>query len=227
MLETTTQTTPLIVIALAALFVVFIVVLVISMVALSKANKALELSEQSRLEKLIEDSVPRYLGFKGRKLLKEAVREELNNERHDSFVSKNESVTVHKQNPSAQGVLENTQIVEPIKETQSGPVSEGISLPTPIMLYTGSYSTGSFRHITTDPDDKTIFTICAKDKDAEEGVLNIDPNAYGKVLQTPDYLKNACSCSGNGSIIHIVQMGRVIKSKGVWTVADPVIVEFN
>ena len=212
--------------------VAVIVALVISLMALNKAKAVLKINAKPNLEKIVEEYVPRYLGYRGRRLITEAVREEMaeahnahkvpevNREPYSSPVYQQQQHEVNKEK-------EQQPSPAPIKESQPEHAAEEISLPTPITLYTGSYSTGAFRHITTSPDDKTIFTIYANDKDAEEGVLNIDASAYDKVSETPDYLKNACSYSGAGSKIRIVQVGRVVKENGSWVVKDPVIAEFN
>jgi hypothetical protein len=54
---------------------------------------------------------------------------------------------------------------------------------------------------------KTIFTITAESKDAVEGVLNIDINAFDKIILTPDYLEGACTYSGSGSQLRVIQPG--------------------
>ena len=116
-----------------------------------------------------------------------------------------------------------TKVDEKAKE--EGPVE--IQLPEPVTIYTGSYRTGSFRHTTLTPDEKTIFTITAESKDAVEGVLNIDVNAYDKIAQTPDYLEGACTYSGSGTQLQVIRTGTVYKDNGSWVVNDPIIAEFK
>lgn len=219
-----------VIVLVAISYVAIIVALVISLRALNKAKKALKINARPHLESIVEEYIPRYLGYRGKRHVKDVVQEVL----AEGHIA--QKVPEQKMEPYSSPVYQKLEMHEPteqqpapaqIQEPQPEPVAEGISLPAPITLYTGSYSTGAFRHITASPDDKTIFTIYANDKDAEEGVLNIDASAYDKVTETPDYLKNACSISGAGTQLRVLQTGKVVKENGSWVVKEPVIAEFN
>ena len=110
-------------------------------------------------------------------------------------------------------------------ETEKAPVE--IPLPEPVTLYTGICKDGAFKHVTTVPDSKTIYTIYADSKDAVTGILNVDQSAYDKIAQTPDYLQNACVYSGNGTQLKVTKTGTVLKENGTWVVKEPIVAEFN
>ncbi len=212
---------------LIILLIAVILTLVIALIALFKAKKALEKSERYRIESISKDVIRRYIEFEGGQQIKSIVHDELTKQQGKPVA---QAPITQKPEPVAQAAEPVTAepekpIEEQPKEHQDGPVE--IVLPKPVTLFTGSYSTGAFRHITPVPDEKTVFTIYTDSADAEEGVLNIDESAYAKVAQTPDYLRNACSYSGTGTQLRVVQTGKVVKENGTWVVKEPIIAEFN
>ena len=199
-----------------------IIALAAAALAFLKANKALEKSSRDRIDRLARKTFDQQFDtFYGQKI---------KNLVHDEFVKQQAKAGPVAKDvasaPSSEGDDNNsaeTKVDEKAKD--EGPVE--IQLPEPVTIYTGSYRTGSFRHTTHTPDEKTIFTIMAESKDAVEGVLNIDVNAYDKIAQTPDYLEGACTYSGSGTQLHVIQTGTVYKDNGSWVVKDPIIAEFK
>ena len=207
---------------LLAALILAIIALAAAVLAFLKANKALEKSSRDRIDRLarktFDQQFDTFYGLKIKNLF------------HDEFVKQQAKAGPVAKDvasaPSSEGDDNNsaeTKVDEKAKE--EGPVE--IQLPEPVTIYTGSYRTGSFRHTTHTPDEKTIFTIMAESKDAVEGVLNIDVNAYDKIAQTPDYLEGACTYSGSGTQLHVIQTGTVYKDNGSWVVKDPIIAEFK
>ena len=219
--KTLTQINVLVVIILVAI----IITLIIALIALSKAKEALDNSENHRKETI--NDIRRYIGFDGRPQIRNIVREELDKQQNKAVAQSSKEQKSTPVDPPAKP--EKTEPVKPVeeqpKEPQDGP--KVIDLPKPVTLFTGSYSTGAFRHITSAPDEKTVFTIYVDNADAVEGVLSIDESAYAKVAQTPDYLKNACSYSGTGTQLRVIQTGKVVKENGAWRVTEPIIAELN
>lgn len=216
------------ILTLIIVLVATILSLVIAIAALIKANKALKnRRDDNHIYHIAKDAMNRYMGFEGGQKIKSLVQEELAKlqRKQDDLtsVAQKPEPTVAPAGTETKGL--ETPIVAQTNEPQNGPVE--ITLPEPVTLFTGSYSTGVFRHITPAPDDKTVFTIYTESADANEGVLNIDESAFEKVVQTPDYLNNACLYSGAGIRLHIVQTGKVIKKNGEWKVIEPIIAEFN
>ena len=207
---------------LLAALILAIIALAAAVLAFLKANKALEKSSRDRIDRLARKTFDQQFDtFYGQKI---------KNLVHDEFVKQQAKAGPVAKDvasaPSSEGDDNNsaeTKVDEKAKE--EGPVE--IQLPEPVTIYTGSYRTGSFRHTTHTPDEKTIFTIMAESKDAVEGVLNIDVNAYDKIAQTPDYLEGACTYSGSGTQLHVIQTGTVYKDNGSWVVKDPIIAEFK
>ena len=207
---------------LLAALILALIALAIAVFAFIKANKALEKSSRDRIDRLARKTFDQQFDtFYGQKI---------KNLVHDEFVKQQaKTVSVAKDVasvPSSEGDDNDsaeTKVDEKAKE--EGPVE--IQLPEPVTIYTGSYRTGSFRHTTLTPDEKTIFTITAESKDAVEGVLNIDVNAYDKIAQTPDYLEGACTYSGSGTQLQVIRTGTVYKDNGSWVVNDPIIAEFK
>ena len=115
--------------------------------------------------------------------------------------------------------------IEPKTENLPSDEPNEISLPEPVSIYVGSYKTGSFKYSSPGPDDKTIYCITTSSKDSIEGVINLDPNAYRKVGETPDYLEGACIVSGDGLQVKVTKPGSVIKKDGKWEVSDQIEVE--
>lgn len=212
---------------LIIVLIAVILTLVVALIALFKAKKALEKSEGYRIERISKDVIRKYMGFEGGQQIRSIVHEELTKQQ-----GKPVAQVPITQKPEPVAPASKSETAEPVKpveeqpqETQDGHVE--IVLPKPVTLFTGSYSTGAFRHITPVPDEKTVFTIYTDRADVEEGILNIDESAYAKVAQTPDYLRNACSYSGTGTQLRVVQTGKVIKENGAWVVKEPIIAEFN
>lgn len=207
---------------LLAALILALIALSIAVFAFLKANKALEKSSRDRIDRLARKTFDQQFDtFYGQKI---------KNLVHDEFMKQQaKTVSVAKDVasvPSSEGDDNDsaeTKVDEKAKE--EGPVE--IQLPEPVTIYTGSYRTGSFRHTTLTPDEKTIFTITAESKDAVEGVLNIDVNAYDKIAQTPDYLEGACTYSGSGTQLQVIRTGTVYKDNGSWVVKDPIIAEFK
>ena len=193
--------------------------------AFLKATKALEKASRDRIERIARKTFEQQFDLSYNQKIKNLV--------HDEFVkqqAKIEPVSQGDAQPQAPSSDVKSGAEAPVQEKpetdkEDGPVE--IPLPEPVTIYTGSYRTGSFRHTTLTPDEKTIFTIIAESKDAIEGVLNIDVNAYDKIAQTPDYLEKACTYSGAGTQLRVIQTGTVYKDNGLWVVKDPIIAEFH
>lgn len=203
---------------LLAALILALIALVIAVFAFLKANKALEKSSRDRIDRLARKTFDQQFDtFYGQKI---------KNLVHDEFVKQQAKAVPVTSVPLSQDDDSSPAKTEGAEESkEEGPVE--IQLPEPVTIYTGSYRTGSFRHTTLTPDEKTIFTITAESKDAVEGVLNIDVNAYDKIAQTPDYLEGACTYSGSGTQLHVIQTGTVYKDNGSWVVKDPIIAEFK
>lgn len=199
-----------------------LIALAVAVLAFLKAQKAMEKTSRDRIDRLARKTFDQQFDLIYGQKVKNLV--------HDEFVkqlAKPASVSKDAANvPSPQGngnAAAETISAEAPKE--DGPVE--ISLPEPVTIYTGSYRTGSFRHTTLTPDEKTIFTITADSKDAVEGVLNIDVSAFDKITLTPDFLEGACRYSGTGTQLHVIQTGTVYKENGSWIVKEPIIAEFK
>lgn len=203
---------------LLAALILALIALAIAVFAFLKANKALEKSSRDRIDRLARKTFDQQFDtFYGQKI---------KNLVHDEFVKQQAKAVPVTSVPLSQDDDSSPAKTEGAEESKDeGPVE--IQLPEPVTIYTGSYRTGSFRHTTLTPDEKTIFTITAESKDAVEGVLNIDVNAYDKIAQTPDYLEGACTYSGSGTQLHVIQTGTVYKDNGSWVVKDPIIAEFK
>lgn len=203
---------------LLAALILALIALAIAVFAFLKANKALEKSSRDRIDRLARKTFDQQFDtFYGQKI---------KNLVHDEFVKQQAKAVPVTSVPLSQDDASSPANTEGAEESKDeGPVE--IQLPEPVTIYTGSYRTGSFRHTTLTPDEKTIFTITAESKDAVEGVLNIDVNAYDKIAQTPDYLEGACTYSGSGTQLHVIQTGTVYKDNGSWVVKDPIIAEFK
>ncbi|MBQ6302287.1 MAG: hypothetical protein IJK75_07870 [Bacteroidales bacterium] len=199
-----------------------LIALAVAVLAFLKAQKALEKTSRDRIDKLARKTFDQQFDmFYGQKI---------KNLVHDEFVKQQAKPALVAKDvasvPSSQGNDSSPAATEASEKTkEEGPVE--ISLPEPVTIYTGSYRTGSFRHTTLTPDEKTIFTITAESKDAVEGVLNIDVNAFEKITLTPDFLEGACRYSGTGTQLHVIQTGTVYKENGSWVVKEPIIAEFK
>ena len=207
---------------LLAALILALLALAVAVLAFLKARTALEKTSRDRIDRLARKTFDQQFDmFYGQKI---------KNLVHDEFVKQlakpasvaKDVVSV----PSSQGNDSSPAATEATEKTkEEGPVE--IPLPEPVTIYTGSYRTGSFRHTTLTPDEKTIFTITAESKDAVEGVLNIDVNAFDKITLTPDFLEGACRYSGTGTQLHVIQTGTVYKENGSWVVKEPIIAEFK
>lgn len=199
-----------------------LIALAVAVLAFLKAQKALEKASKDRIDRLARKTFDQqFESFYGQKV---------KNLVHDEFIKHQAKVVPVPNNtasiPSPQGNSDAPVAVETDQKIkEEGPVE--ITLPAPITIYTGSYRTGSFRHTSPSPDEKTIYTITAESKDAVEGVLNIDVKAYDKISQTPDYLEGACQYSGAGTQLHVIQTGTVYKENSAWVVKEPIIAEFK
>jgi len=199
--------------------------LIVAILALLKALKANERTSSSRIKEFAREEYNIQVANFLDQRLKIIVHDELvhqQSKKEEPIKPTPAPVVEANVNPT---VAEEQQAQPEPAQAEKGPVE--IVLPTPKTWYTGSYTTGSFRHVSPVPDDKTIFTIFANSEDATEGILNIDQNAYAKVAQTPDYLEKACTWSGMGTRVKVVKIGTVIKEGGSWVVKDPIVVEFN
>ena len=203
-----------------ALFVA-LVALVIAILALMNASKAIEKSEKWRIKKYAKEEYDTQTNFFLDQKLKSAIHDELVKQQAKNEPMSQPTETEFEPDKGKETVPE----AQEDTPAQTGPVE--IVLPAPKIWYTGSYTTGSFRHVTAVPDDKTIFSITANSEDALEGTLNIDLNAYAKVAQTPDYLEKACTWSGTGTRVKVIRTGTVMKEGGAWIVKEPIVVEFN
>lgn len=212
-----------IVIALIAV----VLALIVSIIALINAQKALNKSRSERIKDIAQQAVDRYLQFNLNTKIRNTVHDELvrqqmmkdaQNVIQPKPVEKVEAAPKVEAKPG-----EVAPVVE--QETESKPVE--IPLPEPVTFYTGICKDGAFKHVTTVPDNKTIFTIFADSKDAVEGILNVDASAYDKIAQTPDYLQNACVYSGAGTQLKVTKTGIVVKDNGAWVIKEPIVAEFN
>lgn len=203
--------------------VLSLIALIVALLAFLKVSKVLDKTAPNRIKKYAKEAFNEQLGFELSQRIKTIVKDELQTRQTQDLatpqtpkpeVTEDKKVKIDEEAPKQDEPSQN-----------DGPVE--IVLPTPKTWYTGSYTTGAFRHISPVPDDKTIFTIFANSEDATEGILNIDQNAYAKIAQTPDYLERACSWSGTGIRVKVVKTGTVIKEGGSWIVKEPVVVEFN
>ena len=205
--------------------IISVLSLILAIIAVIMARNSSNKSSHNRIEDISQRVFDQRFYFSIDHKLRGIVREEL---------SKNQMVKDHQERRDfANSIIKEekevpeSQKAETVSEVtvSEKPTKEVVA--SPIVIYTGSYATGSFRHISTTPDDKTVFTIRVDSKDASEGTLDIDINAYNKVAQTPDYLVRACSWSGSGSKVIVKKTGIVVKENGSGVVKDPIIVEFN
>lgn len=212
-----------IVIALIAV----VLALIVSIIALINAQKALNKSRSERIKDIAQQAVDRYLQFNLNTKIRNTVHDELVRQQMmkdaQNVIQPKPVETVE----AAPKVEAKPEEVAPVveQETESKPVE--IPLPEPVTFYTGICKDGAFKHVTTVPDNKTIFTIFADSKDAVEGILNVDASAYDKIAQTPDYLQNACVYSGAGTQLKVTKTGIVVKDNGAWVIKEPIVAEFN
>lgn len=212
---------------LVIVLIAVILALVVSAIALLNSQKALKKSRGERIESIAKREVENYMLLNYNQKIRNMVHEEMvrEHQKKDAFKLDTEKpaelvVPTHKDEGKPEG---NT----PFQETEPEKKAVEISLPEPVTFYTGICKDGAFKHVTTIPDNKTIFTIYADSKDAVEGILNVDQSAYDKIAQTPDYLQNACVYSGNGTQLKVTKTGVVLKENGTWVVKEPIVAEFN
>lgn len=208
-----------------------LIALAVAIFALLIALKAKEKSRQDRIEYYAKQEARAYFETSLNRKVHDCVDNEMYRREHK--MSKEQVADAKVDQPvtlSANQVIEKPESIEVLKSedkkdgTEDESVAE-ISLPAPISIYVGSYKTGSFKYSSASPDGKTIYCITAGDKDAVEGIINIDPSAYDKVAETPDYLEGACIVSGNGTQVKVCKPGTVIKDNGQWVIKDSIEVE--
>ena len=212
---------------LVIVLIAVILALVVSVIALLNAQKALKKSNRSRIEEITREAVDRYMQFNFNQKIRNSVHDELVRQQMMKDAPKVEETKPTEKVEAAPKVETKPEEVAPVveQETESKPVE--IPLPEPVTFYTGICKDGAFKHVTTVPDNKTIFTIFADSKDAVEGILNVDVSAYDKIAQTPDYLQNACVYSGAGTQLKVTKTGIVVKDNGAWVIKEPIVAEFN
>ncbi|HBN01078.1 MAG TPA: hypothetical protein DD383_00340 [Rikenellaceae bacterium] len=113
-----------------------------------------------------------------------------------------------------------------VAEIRRGKSNETLSKP--MKLYASTCSKGAFRTVSDCPNDKAIYIIYVDDVNADQGIVSIDTQAYDKVAQTQEYLKDACEVSGSGSKVKEVSSGTVAKEKnGQWVIKKRIVVELS
>ena len=212
---------------LVIVLIAIILALVVSVIALLNAQKALKKSNRSRIEEITREAVDRYMQFNFNQKIRNSIHDELVRQQMMKDAPKAEEPKPTEKVEVAPKVEAKPEEITPVvdQEPETKPVE--ISLPEPVTFYTGICKDGAFKHVTTVPDNKTIFTIFADSKDAVEGMLNVDASAYDKIAQTPDYLQNACVYSGNGTQLKVTKTGIVVKDNGAWVIKEPIVAEFN
>lgn len=212
---------------LVIILIAVIVSLAIALMALLSANKALKKTDRGRIEEIAKNEIGNYMMLNYNQRIKGLVQEEI---ARQLKIKEEPKVEAAKPSPpvvQAASVEEKPEETAPVRETETEKRPVEISLPEPVTLYTGICKDGAFKHVTTAPDNKTIYTIFADSKDAVTGILNVDQSAYDKIAQTPDYLQNACVYSGNGTQLKVTKTGTVQKENGTWVVKEPIVAEFN
>lgn len=212
---------------LVIVLIAVILALVVALVALLTANKALKKTNRGRIEEIAKNEIGNYMMLNYNQRIKGFVHDEVVRLLQTKEEPKVEAVKPVQPAAQAASVEEKPVETAPVQETEPEKKPVEISLPEPVTFYTGICKDGAFKHVTTVPDNKTVFTIYAESKDAVEGILNVDQSAYEKIAQTPDYLQNACVYSGNGTQLKVTKTGVVIKESGAWVVKEPIVAEFN
>ena len=201
--------------------------LVASVLAFLNSQKALKKCQSDRIKAKAKEAVDSYMYLYFDKKVANAVHEEI---LRIQYKASEPPVGTPK---TSEPVSSDPQIEAPTEpavleqETDSVKTNVEIPLPEPITFYTGICKDGAFKHVTSVPDNKTVFTIFAESKEALEGILNVDLSAYDKIALTPDYLQNACVYSGNGTQLKVTKTGTVVKENGVWIVKEPIVAELN
>ena len=212
---------------LVIILVAVILALVVSVIALLNSQKALKKSRGERIESIAKRELENYMLLNYNQKIRNMVHDELVREQQKREETKQEVIKSAETVVNAPKEEEKPSEVIPTQEQEAGKAPVEISLPEPVTFYTGICKDGAFKHVTTVPYNKTIFTIYADGKDAVTGILNVDQSAYDKIAQTPDYLQNACVYSGNGTQLKVTKTGTVQKENGTWIVKEPIVAEFN
>ena len=201
--------------------------LVTSIIAFLNSQKALQKSKHERIKAIGKEGAEAYVHLHLNQMVANAVHEEMLRKQFKSTESCDESKKPFE--PVSSDPVNNVSPVTavPEQETDSEKKDIEIPLPDPVTFYTGICKEGAFKHVTSVPDNKTVFTIYAESKDAVEGILNVDLSAYDKIALTPDYLQNACVYSGNGTQLKVIKAGTVVKENGTWVVKEPIVAELN
>jgi hypothetical protein len=212
---------------LVIVLIAVVLALIVSIIALLNAQKALNKCRTERIKDIAQQEVDRYVQFNLNTRIRNSVHDELVRQQMMKDAPKVEEPKPTEKVEIAPKVEAKHEEVAPVvdQEPETKPVE--ISLPEPVTVYTGICKDGAFKHVTTVPDNKTIFTIFADSKDAVEGILNVDASAYDKIAQTPDYLQNACVYSGAGTQLKVTKTGIVVKDNGAWVIKEPIVAEFN
>lgn len=225
----------LVTVLIAALFA-----LIISLKAFLNSRKSLNQSREKMIETIAKREVTNYLLLNYNQRIRDIVHEEIVRE-----LRKKEEPKMEMTKPTASADVPPKVVEKPVETADSHMTEQRnvgtvltrkiemeknpneISLPEPVTFYTGICKDNTFRHVTSFPDNKTIYTINVANINANEGILDVEASAFEKIAQTPDYLQNACIYSGNGSRLIIIKTGRVVKLEGTWIVKEPIQAEFN
>lgn len=215
------------ILVLVIVLVAVILALVMAVIALLNSQKALKKCREGRIESISRREVENYMLLNYNQKIRNLVHDELVRQQMMKDAPNVVQPKPVEKVDAAPKVEETKQETAPAQEEEpaKGPVEQ--TLPEPVTFYTGICKDGAFKHVTTVPDNKTIFTILAGSQDAVEGILSVDASAYDKIAQTPDYLQNACVYSGNGTQLKVTKMGSVVKENGTWIVKEPIVAEFN
>lgn len=212
---------------LVIILIAVLLSLVASILAFLNSQKALQKSKHERIEAIGKKGAESYLLLHLNQKVANAVHEEMlriqlkSTETDDEPKRPSEPVSSDSVNDAS------PVTTVPDQEMDSEQKDVEIPLPDPVTFYTGICKEGAFKHVTSVPDNKTVFTIYAESKDAVEGILNVDLSAYDKIALTPDYLQNACVYSGNGTQLKVIKTGTVVKENGTWVVKEPIVAELN
>ena len=225
----------MIIVLIAALFA-----LIVSLIALINSRKSLNQSREELIGAIAKREVKNYLLLNYNQKIRDIVHEGIAFELHKKdgpkieMTKPIESVNIPPkavEKPVETAMIHkaeehNVEFVSTRKnEPEKNPIE--ISLPEPLSFFTGICKDDTFKHVTSIPDNKTIFTINVANINANEGILDVEASAFEKIAQTPDYLQNACVYSGNGSRLVIIKTGRVVKQDGTWIVKEPIQAELK
>lgn len=214
---------------LVIVLIAVVLALIVSIIALLNAQKALNKCRTERIKDIAQQAVDRYVQFNLNTRIRNSVHDELVRQQMMKDAPKVEEPKPTEKVEIAPKVEAKPEEVAPVVDQEPEPEKAivEIKIPEPVTYYTGICKDGAFKHVTSVPDNKTIYTIYAEGKDDIEGILNVDQSAYDKIAQTPDYLQNACVYSGNGTHLKVTKTGTVVKENGIWVVKEPIEAEFN